>query len=118
MESTEEASFHKVQPPRLEDAGLEDCALPPEAIHEAFLKAAMSTRPIISDSDDDEDDDEEEKNEHGVVKLDVLDKREACVDGLHGLKIADQEVDNIMGNKFKDKNDGNEDEDNESVNLH
>ncbi|CAN6456444.1 unnamed protein product [Victoria cruziana] len=30
----------KIVPPRLEDAGLEECALPPDAIKLAFLKAA------------------------------------------------------------------------------
>ncbi|KAE8705137.1 Sulfite exporter TauE/SafE family protein, putative isoform 1 [Hibiscus syriacus] len=32
----------EILPPRLEDAGLEDCALPPDSIHEAFLKAASA----------------------------------------------------------------------------
>lgn len=38
----------KIRPPRLEDAGLEDCALPPESIKEAFLKAASAVKSIIS----------------------------------------------------------------------
>lgn len=38
----------KIRPPRLEDAGLEDCALPPESIKEAFLKAASAVQSIIS----------------------------------------------------------------------
>ncbi|KAL6491705.1 hypothetical protein OROGR_034070 [Orobanche gracilis] len=45
-----ESFLDKVKPPRLEDAGLEDCALPPEAIKEAFLKAASAVRSIISSS--------------------------------------------------------------------
>ncbi|GMI93809.1 hypothetical protein HRI_003050200 [Hibiscus trionum] len=42
-------------PPRLEDAGLEDCALPLDSIHEAFLKAASAVKSrsgTLYDSDD------------------------------------------------------------------
>ncbi|KAF8781259.1 hypothetical protein HU200_000619 [Digitaria exilis] len=51
-----------IRPPRLEDAGLEDCALPPESIAEAFslAAAAVSSRlarfPLSEDSEDEEDD--------------------------------------------------------------
>ncbi|KAL4388739.1 hypothetical protein GQ457_09G006880 [Hibiscus cannabinus] len=44
-----------ILPPRLEDAGLEDCALPPDSIHQAFLKAASavnSRSDTLYDSDD------------------------------------------------------------------
>ncbi|CAA6665975.1 unnamed protein product [Spirodela intermedia] len=43
-------------PPRLEDAGLEECALPPEAINEAFSKAAelFKSRVVVADDDDDD----------------------------------------------------------------
>uniref|UniRef100_A0A803LND9 Uncharacterized protein n=1 Tax=Chenopodium quinoa TaxID=63459 RepID=A0A803LND9_CHEQI len=34
--------LQKIRPPNLEDAGLEDCALPPDLIKEAFLKAASA----------------------------------------------------------------------------
>jgi hypothetical protein len=47
-----------IRPPRLEDAGLEDCALPPESIAEAFSLAAMavsSRLPLLSLSDDEDD---------------------------------------------------------------
>ncbi|CAK9177581.1 unnamed protein product [Ilex paraguariensis] len=46
MKATSEAEglLEMIRPPRLEDAGLEDCALPPESIQEAFLKAAMSVK--------------------------------------------------------------------------
>ena len=45
MEVGEDASIlGNLRPPRLEDAGLEDCALPPDAIKEAFLKAADAVR--------------------------------------------------------------------------
>lgn len=59
MDATEEGLLDKIRPPRLEDAGLEDCALPPESIKEAFLKAASAVRSIISTSDDDEDEAED-----------------------------------------------------------
>lgn len=44
MESTGEdlSLLTKIRPPRLEDAGLEDCALPPDSIHQAFVKAAAA----------------------------------------------------------------------------
>ncbi|KAG2268376.1 hypothetical protein Bca52824_062931 [Brassica carinata] len=34
----------KILPPALADAGLEDCALPPDSIHEAFRKAADAVK--------------------------------------------------------------------------
>ncbi|KAL2338071.1 hypothetical protein Fmac_012517 [Flemingia macrophylla] len=34
--------LHQILPPRLEDAGLEDPSLPPDSIHQAFLKAAAA----------------------------------------------------------------------------
>ncbi|MED6146756.1 hypothetical protein PIB30_037661 [Stylosanthes scabra] len=57
MESAKEQHglLHQILPPRLEDAGLEDCALPPESIHQAFLKAASAVKSaaaIFSDDDD------------------------------------------------------------------
>ncbi|XLR36220.1 hypothetical protein S83_064120 [Arachis hypogaea] len=57
MESTKEQHglLHQILPPRLEDAGLEDCALLPESIHQAFLKAAAAVKSaaaIFSDDDD------------------------------------------------------------------
>ncbi|XP_004302907.1 PREDICTED: uncharacterized protein LOC101294382 [Fragaria vesca subsp. vesca] len=61
MEATDEQPglLHRIHPPRLEDAGLEDCALPPDSIKEAFLKAATAVKSratSIFTSDDDEDD--------------------------------------------------------------
>lgn len=53
--------LHTLRPPRLEDAGLEDCALPPDSIKEAFLKAATAVRSragSILTTDNDEDDDD------------------------------------------------------------
>ncbi|KAJ8553336.1 hypothetical protein K7X08_024014 [Anisodus acutangulus] len=57
MELTKESEslLDKIRPPRLEDAGLEDCALPPESIKEAFLKAASAVRSMISQSDDEDE---------------------------------------------------------------
>lgn len=43
-----------IEPPRLEDAGLEPCALPLESIIEAFSIAAASR---CTEDDDEEDDD-------------------------------------------------------------
>ncbi|KAL3618307.1 hypothetical protein CASFOL_038628 [Castilleja foliolosa] len=45
-----ESFLEKIKPPRLEDAGLEDCALPSESIKEAFLKAASAVKSIIPTS--------------------------------------------------------------------
>ncbi|XP_038900451.1 uncharacterized protein LOC120087668 [Benincasa hispida] len=50
--------FDQILPPRLEDAGLEDCALPPDSIREAFFKAASAVKStataLLSPSDDDD----------------------------------------------------------------
>lgn len=61
MEATKEdiGLLNKIIPPRLEDAGLEDCALPPDAIKEAFFKAASVVKSSASSflhSDDDVED--------------------------------------------------------------
>ncbi|XP_048539932.1 uncharacterized protein LOC125519088 [Triticum urartu] len=50
-----------IRPPRLEDAGLEDCALPQESIAEAFSLAALavsSRLPHLSLSDDEDEGDD------------------------------------------------------------
>ncbi|OVA10660.1 hypothetical protein BVC80_59g52 [Macleaya cordata] len=59
MEAAKEEGglLNTIRPPRLEDAGLEDCALSHESIKEAFFKAANSLRSLAgtdveSDSDD------------------------------------------------------------------
>ncbi|XP_054781454.1 uncharacterized protein LOC129288747 [Prosopis cineraria] len=48
---------HQILPPRIEDAGLEECALPPESIREAFFKAAFAVKSratsVLSADDDD-----------------------------------------------------------------
>ncbi|KAJ0074987.1 hypothetical protein Patl1_34210 [Pistacia atlantica] len=61
MEATKEDSrlLSKIIPPRLEDSGLEDCALPPDAIKEAFFKAASVVKSGATSffhSDDEEED--------------------------------------------------------------
>ncbi|XP_030491795.2 uncharacterized protein LOC115707851 [Cannabis sativa] len=51
MEITNEQGggiLHRIIPPRFEDAGLEDCALPPDAIKEAFFKAASAVKRSAS----------------------------------------------------------------------
>ncbi|KAK1416846.1 hypothetical protein QVD17_25963 [Tagetes erecta] len=59
METTGKVEFgsllDKIQPPCLEDAGLEDCALPPDSIQEAFLKAASVVRSRIFHTASDEE---------------------------------------------------------------
>lgn len=51
--------FDQILPPRLEDAGLEDSALPPDSIREAFFKAASAVKSrataLLSSSDDVDD---------------------------------------------------------------
>ncbi|XP_050384528.1 uncharacterized protein LOC126801112 [Argentina anserina] len=56
MESADEQPglLHRILPPRLEDAGLEDCALPPDSIHEAFLKAASAVMSRAADGEEDD----------------------------------------------------------------
>ncbi|KAF5192203.1 hypothetical protein FRX31_018208 [Thalictrum thalictroides] len=41
-----------IRAPRLEDAGLEDCALSPKSIKQAFFKAANSIRSFVTDDED------------------------------------------------------------------
>ncbi|CAI0423092.1 unnamed protein product [Linum tenue] len=59
MEATKgkQGLLDQILPPRLEDAGLEDCALPPDSIKEAFLKAASAVKSratsIFTDDTDD-----------------------------------------------------------------
>ena len=63
METTKDQEgglLNQIVPPRLEDAGLEDCALPPDSIKEAFLRAATAVKSRASsifatDLDDDDD---------------------------------------------------------------
>ncbi|MBA0774749.1 hypothetical protein Gotri_009939 [Gossypium trilobum] len=65
MEATREREttglLDKILPPRLEDAGLEDCALPPDSIHEAFLKAASAVKSRAANIFHSDDEDEVER---------------------------------------------------------
>ncbi|MCI14064.1 hypothetical protein A2U01_0035191, partial [Trifolium medium] len=99
MESTEKQSglLHQILPPRLEDAGLEDPALPPESIHEAFLKAAAavkSSAASIFSGEDDCVDDPTPTEEKVSDAVDVIEPESeapgACVDGLQGLEIEEK----------------------------
>ncbi|PIA29377.1 hypothetical protein AQUCO_06000031v1 [Aquilegia coerulea] len=56
----EKGILGNIRAPRLEDAGLEDCALSPKSIKEAFFKAANSIRYFVTN--DDEEEEEEEKS--------------------------------------------------------
>ncbi|CAI8601168.1 unnamed protein product [Vicia faba] len=100
MESTENQSnlLHQILPPRLEDAALEDPALPPELIHEAFLKAAAAVKSgavSIFSGDDGCIDDPKPTEEDFSDVVDVNEpENEApgpCVDGLQGLEIKEKE---------------------------
>ncbi|XP_042063665.1 uncharacterized protein LOC121807459 [Salvia splendens] len=51
----------------LEDAGLEDCSLPPDSIREAFWKAASAVRSIASDEGGCVEDPWEESSYEGCV---------------------------------------------------
>lgn len=60
----------EILPPRLEDAGLEDCALPVESIREAFLKAAsaVGSRGGSAFTSYEEEDDEEDDGSETLEK--------------------------------------------------
>ncbi|KAI3892890.1 hypothetical protein MKX03_012406 [Papaver bracteatum] len=53
----EESLLSSIIPPRLEDTGLEDCALSHDSIQEAFLKAANSLKSWAPTDPDSEDED-------------------------------------------------------------
>lgn len=55
--SSPSLELDELVPPRLEDAGLEDCALPLESIQLAFLKAAAAAADASDAPDDLEGDD-------------------------------------------------------------
>ncbi|KAH7651466.1 hypothetical protein IHE45_20G059200 [Dioscorea alata] len=73
METTEESlgEMLAIRPPRLEDAGLEDCALPPDKIREAFARAADSLKSrlaIASDEDESDDNDAQRTNDESNLQ--------------------------------------------------
>lgn len=66
----DELLFGPILPPRLEDAGLEDCALPPDSIAEAFSLAAAAVSSRLARlplSDSDEEGDEVDRPPCGCV---------------------------------------------------
>jgi hypothetical protein len=68
-EANRTVSLEAINPPRLEDAGLEDCALPLESILEAFSKAAsISSVSRFSNSVDDASEGEDEGSEVDQIR--------------------------------------------------
>lgn len=61
MEAAKERAglLDKILPPALADAGLEDCALPPDSIQEAFRKAADAVKSRAASLFEHDDDEEE-----------------------------------------------------------
>lgn len=111
MESTENQSnlLHQIIPPRLEDAGLEDPALPPELIHEAFLKAAAAVKSgaasIFSGDDACIDDPTPEDDVSDILDGIEPENEEPgpCVDGLQGLEIEEKEDEKEREGKEKEE---------------
>ncbi|KAI3843891.1 hypothetical protein MKW92_044794, partial [Papaver armeniacum] len=116
--ANEEGSLlSSIIPPRLEDAGLEDCALSHDSIKEAFLKAANSLKSWAPTDPDSEDEDPREElglpdsligvkpasdppssccsNEKGNGLPEVIGD-EVCVGG-DGSEISEKESDRILG---------------------
>ncbi|KAH0763151.1 hypothetical protein KY290_019224 [Solanum tuberosum] len=100
MELTKESEslLDIIRPPLLEDAGLEDCALPPELIKEAFFKAATAVRSMISVSDD------EGEFEGQCVKT-PSSIEDSTKDALVGIT---EGIDNIPGRCITEKGSGGE----------
>ncbi|KAM7254572.1 hypothetical protein ACFE04_003952 [Oxalis oulophora] len=78
MEATKDQRLIDILPPRIEDAGLEDCALPPDSIKEAFLKAATAVKSRASSlfataSEDEEEDEHDCINDPWLIAKDVTD---------------------------------------------
>ncbi|KAF6176364.1 hypothetical protein GIB67_011153 [Kingdonia uniflora] len=70
MEEAGIFSLNKIVAPKLEDAGLEDCALSPESIKQAFLKAANSIRSSWGDCvGNPESSDEEEELTDALIRV-------------------------------------------------
>ncbi|RZC81061.1 hypothetical protein C5167_043626 [Papaver somniferum] len=106
-----------IRPPKLEDAGLEDCALSHDSIKEAFFKAANSLKSWAPTDLDSEDEDHKEElglpdsligikpasdppssscsNEKGNGLPEVIGD-EVCVGG-DGNEISEKESDRILG---------------------
>ncbi|KAI3907788.1 hypothetical protein MKW92_045919, partial [Papaver armeniacum] len=138
--ANEEGSLlSSIIPPRLEDAGLEDCALSHDSIKEAFLKAANSLKSWAPTDPDSEDEDPRGElglpdsligvkpafdppssscsNEKGNGLPEVIGD-EVCVGG-DGNEISEKESDRILGLnglKIDDNNNEDDEEENESEN--
>ncbi|KAF2323413.1 hypothetical protein GH714_035351 [Hevea brasiliensis] len=76
----------KILPPRLEDAGLEDCTLPLESIKEAFFKAASAIKSGTTSSFSDEEEDD--------CVQDRWQRPKTCLMRSSGLKIGDKKEEN------------------------
>ncbi|KAL1553819.1 hypothetical protein AAHA92_14445 [Salvia divinorum] len=97
---TKSITIDSIMPPRLEDAGLEDCALPPDSIREAFLKAASAVRSIVSASDDEGGCVEgpwEESSDEGCVVEKGGGSTEAAGDRVVVVGDAEPQVDAVVG---------------------
>ncbi|KAI3977446.1 hypothetical protein MKX01_000359 [Papaver californicum] len=123
MEATNEEGslLSSIRPPKLEDAGLEDCALSHDCIKEAFFKAANSLKSLGRTDLDSEDEEETDvlkgelglpdsligvkpvsdppasscSNEKGNGLPEVIGD-EACVGG-DGSEISEKESNRILG---------------------
>lgn len=55
LKKESESFLDKIWPPHHEDAGLENCVLPPGSVKDVFLKAATVVQSMISASDDEDE---------------------------------------------------------------
>lgn len=94
---TKSITIDSIIPPRLEDAGLEDCALPPDSIREAFLKAASAVRSIVSDEGGCVEDPWEEPSDEGCVVEKGVGSTEAAGDRVVVVGDAEEKVDAVVG---------------------
>uniref|UniRef100_A0A2N9FNS0 Uncharacterized protein n=1 Tax=Fagus sylvatica TaxID=28930 RepID=A0A2N9FNS0_FAGSY len=100
LNQTKNFPLPTILPTRLEDAGLEDSALPPDSIQEAYLRAATAVKSRASSIFPTDDD---EGAPHGPCATEkgsrvpevgsndvVVRGGKACVEGLQGLEIGDR----------------------------
>ncbi|WOK98566.1 hypothetical protein Cni_G07278 [Canna indica] len=98
-----------IRPPRLEDAGLEDCALPPESVMEAFARAAISARPAIEE--DDSDDDGPDENSASEASTSVAGAGTECELTSNGISVLGGEVsDSVREERAKEREEEEEEE--------
>eukprot|EP00252_Welwitschia_mirabilis_P014167 TRINITY_DN31212_c0_g1_i1.p1 TRINITY_DN31212_c0_g1~~TRINITY_DN31212_c0_g1_i1.p1 ORF type:complete len:171 (+),score=40.76 TRINITY_DN31212_c0_g1_i1:28-540(+) len=84
-----------IVPPRLEDAGLEDCALSIDGIKEAFSKAAEAFKSRVCISQDDTDDCLEDSGPSNGEWSDAL-QGNAEIPAVHGDSCAGSRVDGVL----------------------